>query len=63
MAKYKYKFNPESLSFDRVKVSAKGLIIKIITYFFAGIAIAIAFNLTPLLDLTKGAFVFTQVLI
>lgn len=45
MAKHRYKFNPESLSFDRVKVSAKAIIIKIITYFFAGLAVAIIFNL------------------
>ncbi len=45
MAKYKYKFNPDSLSFDRVKVSAKGLIIKIFTFFFAGLVIAVVFNL------------------
>jgi murein DD-endopeptidase MepM/ murein hydrolase activator NlpD len=43
MAKVKYHFNPESLSFDRIKLSIKGLILKLLMYFFAGFAISIIF--------------------
>lgn len=46
MPKTKYKFNPESLSFDRIRLGARGLVVKIVTYFFAGIVISIAFNFT-----------------
>ena len=46
MPKSKYKFNPESLSFDRIRLGVKGLTIKIITYFFAGVVISIVFYLT-----------------
>jgi murein DD-endopeptidase MepM/ murein hydrolase activator NlpD len=44
MARSKYRFNPESLSFDRIGLSFKVLIIKFFTYFFAGIVISVAFN-------------------
>ena len=44
MAKSKYKFNPESLSYDKVKVTYKGFLIKILGYLVAGIFITIVFN-------------------
>jgi murein DD-endopeptidase MepM/ murein hydrolase activator NlpD len=44
MAKHKYRFNPESLSFDKVIVGHKAWIFKVLTYFFAGAVIAIAYN-------------------
>jgi len=34
MGKIKYRFNPESLSFDRLRFSLKDLILKILSYFF-----------------------------
>lgn len=46
MARNKYRFNPESMSFDRIRLSFRGLLIKLVTYFFAGIVISIAFYFT-----------------
>jgi murein DD-endopeptidase MepM/ murein hydrolase activator NlpD len=43
MARSKYRFDPDSLSFDRIKLGVKGLIMRLITYFFAGVVISIAF--------------------
>jgi murein DD-endopeptidase MepM/ murein hydrolase activator NlpD len=45
MLRSKYRFDPESLSFDRRRLNFKAVIIKIITYFFACIVISVAFNL------------------
>lgn len=55
MAKIKYRFNPESLSFDRVRLSIKDLILKVLTYFFAGFAIAAIFyfSFSQFLDFPK----------
>jgi murein DD-endopeptidase MepM/ murein hydrolase activator NlpD len=44
MTKSKYRFNPESLSFDKVRVTYRAWFIKILTYFFAGAVIAFAYN-------------------
>ncbi|MDR2848382.1 MAG: M23 family metallopeptidase [Bacteroidales bacterium] len=41
MAKGKYKYNPELLSYDRVKSSIKNTIVKIFTYVTASVAIII----------------------
>jgi murein DD-endopeptidase MepM/ murein hydrolase activator NlpD len=43
MARSRYHFDPESLSFDRIKLGFKGLLLKLITYFFAGVVISVAF--------------------
>lgn len=43
MPRSKYRFDPESLSFDRIRLGFKGLIIKMITYFFAGVVISLTF--------------------
>jgi len=43
MAGSKYRFDPESLSLHRIKLSFKGLILKILTYFFAGVVISVVF--------------------
>ncbi len=43
MAKIKYRFNPESLSFDRARLGLKEILKKILTYFFAGFTISIIF--------------------
>lgn len=45
MARSRYHFDPESLSFDRIRLSFKGLILKLITYFFAGVVISLTFYL------------------
>jgi murein DD-endopeptidase MepM/ murein hydrolase activator NlpD len=44
MPKTKYRFNPESLSFDRISLGIRGLILKFLAYFFAGLVIAVIFN-------------------
>ncbi len=46
MPKSKYRFDPESLSFDKIRLSFKGLILRLLTYFFAGIAISAFFYFT-----------------
>jgi murein DD-endopeptidase MepM/ murein hydrolase activator NlpD len=43
MAKNKYRFDPESLSLHKIRLSFKAILLKIMTYFFAGIIISIAF--------------------
>lgn len=45
MAKNKYHFDLESLSLHPNRLSLKGILIKIITYFFAGVVISVAFYL------------------
>ena len=45
MPRSKYHFDPESLSFARIRLGVKELLIKLSTYFFAGIVISIAFYL------------------
>ena len=41
MAKKKYKFNPDTLSYERVGISVKERIIKILTYFSSSLSIAL----------------------
>ena len=43
MARSRYHFDPDSLSFDRIKLGFKGLIMRLITYFFAGLVVSVAF--------------------
>ena len=43
MAKVKYRFNPESLSFDKIRVSFKAWILKAFTFFTASIVIAVIY--------------------
>ena len=45
MPKGRYHFDIESLSLHRIRLSFKGLVIRIITYFFAGVVISVAFYL------------------
>jgi murein DD-endopeptidase MepM/ murein hydrolase activator NlpD len=45
MAKGKYKFNSESLSFDKIQLSIKERFIRFLTYFLATLLIAIAYNI------------------
>jgi hypothetical protein len=45
MPRNKYHFDPESLSFARIRLGFRGLIMKVVTYFFAGIVISVAFYL------------------
>lgn len=44
MAKIKYKFNRESLSYDKITLSIKQKVIRFLTYFFATLLIAIIYN-------------------
>lgn len=44
MAKGKYKFDPESLSFDKIQLSIKAKIFRFFSYFLATLLIAIAYN-------------------
>jgi hypothetical protein len=43
MAKTKYKFNPESLSYDRIVLSFSSRLIKFFTYFMASVAVAVLY--------------------
>lgn len=43
MHKSKYRFNPESLSFVRVRIGFWGWVVKILKYFFAGCVIAVGY--------------------
>jgi len=43
MARSKYRFNPESMSFDRIRLNFWSLVMKFVTYFFAGVVISVAF--------------------
>ena len=45
MAKVKYRFNPESLSFDRVRVGIKAWLLKAFTFFTASIVIWIIYTI------------------
>jgi hypothetical protein len=45
MAKVKYRFNPESLSFDKVRVSLKVWLLKAFTFFTASIVIWIIYSI------------------
>ena len=40
MLRTKYKFNPESLSFDKVKLSIKALFLRFVAYFFSSVLVA-----------------------
>ena len=43
MAKIKYRFNPESLSYDKVKTGIRKTIVKVFTFFTATVAITIVY--------------------
>lgn len=43
MPKIKYRFNPESLSFDRVRLGIKALIVKFLAFFVGSIIVALAY--------------------
>jgi uncharacterized membrane protein YraQ (UPF0718 family) len=44
MAKPKYKFNPESLSFDKIRLGAKAILLRTLAYVVATIIIGIILN-------------------
>ena len=43
MGKSKYKFNPESLSYDKIRTSVRKTIVKVFTFFTATVAITIVY--------------------
>jgi murein DD-endopeptidase MepM/ murein hydrolase activator NlpD len=43
MAKTKYKFNPESLSFDRIRLGIGELFLRLLAYFVGSVLVAIAY--------------------
>lgn len=43
MKRTKYKFNPESLSYDQIVISFKARLIKFLTYFMASVAVAVLY--------------------
>ena len=45
MAKIKYRFNPESLKYDKVRVSVRKTIVKVFTFFTATVAVTIVYYL------------------
>ena len=45
MQKYKYKYNPQTVKYEKVKLTWKDKFLRFLTYFFATIVIAIAYNL------------------
>ncbi len=55
MSKGKYKFNPESLSYDKIEHTIKEKFIKFFTYFSASLALAVIYHIvfTLFLDLPK----------
>jgi murein DD-endopeptidase MepM/ murein hydrolase activator NlpD len=44
MALTKYKFNPESLSFDRIRLGVKALLLRFLAYFVGSIIIAVIYS-------------------
>ncbi len=45
MGKPKYKFNPESLSFDRISLSIRDYILRFFAYFLGSLLIALIYAL------------------
>jgi len=45
MQKYKYKYNPQTVKYEKVKLTWKDKFFRFLTYFFATIVIAVAYNL------------------
>ena len=45
MAKAKYKFNPDSLSFDKIRLGVKALILRFFAYFIGSILLAGVYGL------------------
>jgi len=45
MAKSKYKFNPESLSFDKVRLGAKELLLRLLAFFVGSLLVAVVYYL------------------
>ncbi len=43
MTRAKYKFDPESLSFNKIRLGFTGWLLKLLKYFFAGVVLSIAF--------------------
>ena len=40
MARHKYKFNPESLSFDRIRLGFKAVLLRALAYFIGSLIVA-----------------------
>lgn len=55
MANVKYKFNPDSLSFDKVRLNAKALFMRSLAYFIGSVLVAVVYGLlfTALFDSPK----------
>jgi hypothetical protein len=45
MARTKYKFNPESLSFDRISLGVKALLLRFLAYFIGSLIIAVIYSI------------------
>jgi murein DD-endopeptidase MepM/ murein hydrolase activator NlpD len=45
MARAKYKFNPESLSFDKIRLGFKAVILRFLAYFLGSVFIAVLYGL------------------
>lgn len=43
MAKPKYKFNPESLSFDKIRIGVRALLLRLFAYFVGSVIIAVIY--------------------
>ena len=43
MAKEKYKFNPESLSFDKIRLGVRSLLLRLFAYFVGSVLISVAY--------------------
>ncbi len=44
MAKPKYKFNPDSLSFDKIRLGAKAVLLRLLAYLIASVLVAVVIN-------------------
>jgi murein DD-endopeptidase MepM/ murein hydrolase activator NlpD len=45
MQKYKYKYNPQTVKYEKVKLTWKDKFLRFLTYFMATVVIAVAYNL------------------
>ena len=44
MKPVKYKFNPDSLSFDKIRLGAKAIFLRLLAYLIASVLIAVVLN-------------------
>jgi hypothetical protein len=45
MARAKYKFNPDSLSFDKIRLGFRAVLLRFLSYFIGSVFIAIVYGL------------------